>query len=256
MDIDPAWMISVYLISLRIGALLVMTPIFSAVSGFAVLRVLFALALGMLLVSGLQVESTFLPRTTGSLIASSIFEIGVGATLGFGVFAAFGAFALAGKLLDLQAGFGIGNIFDPVSRTGAPLFSTILNLLAVTAFFGLGGHHAFIRGIAFSIDQLPPGGPLLTLLSADTLQAVLRQFGLMFTFSAALIAPVMCILLLLDTMLAVMSRVLPQMNLLVISMPAKIGACLAAFAISAGSLNPAMAKIFASIFQYWQQVGS
>lgn len=253
MDIDPAWAVSVYLMFLRIGALLVMTPMFPAASGFAVIRVLFALALSTLLVSGLHAQDIHIPLTAGSIVASSFIELGIGIMLGFGVFAAFGAFALAGKLLDMQGGFSIGSVFDPVSRSGAPLFSTILNLLALTVFFGLEGHHAFMRGIAFSMVQLPPGGSLSILLTEAALQAALRQFGLMFSFSVALLAPVMCLLLLLDSVLALMSRVLPQMNVMMISMPAKLGACLVAMSLSVGALNPVMARVLASIFTYWEE---
>jgi flagellar biosynthesis protein FliR len=250
MDIDPVWAVAVYLITLRLGVLLIMTPIFSNLSSFITIRVLFTLALSVVLVSGLAIKPTSIALTLGALISASIAELVVGAALAFGVFAAFGAFSVAGKILDVQSGFGIGSIFDPVTRAGAPLFSTMLNLLAVTVFFGMDGHHAILRGMAFSIQQIPPGAGF----SAIQIDAVVKEFGAMFSLGVALIAPVMFCLLLVEAGLAVVSRVLPQMNVFVVGIPVKICVALITFALTIGALGPIMGRVYASIFVYWEQV--
>jgi flagellar biosynthetic protein FliR len=252
LDIDPAWAISVYFLSLRLGVLFVMTPIFSNLSGLITVRVLFTLALGVLLTTGLGVPAARVPLEIGPVLATSLSELMIGATLAFGVFAAFGAFSVAGKILDIQSGFGIGSVFDPVTRAGAPLFATMLNLLAVAVFFGMNGHHAFLRGIAFSIQKLPPGASF----SALTFDAVTRQFGLMFSLGVALIAPVMFCLFLVEVALAIVSRVLPQMNVFVVGMPIKIAAAIAMLAVTVGFVGPEMARVYASIFTYWEQVSN
>lgn len=249
-DVDPIWAMGVYLLALRLGVVLVMTPIFSSLTGLVTVRVLFTLALSVLLVSGLELRSMNTPLSIGPVIAASLAELLVGATLAFGVFAAFGAFSVAGKVLDIQSGFGIGSVFDPVTRKGSPLFATMLNMLAVAVFFGMDGHHALLRGIAFSAQQVPPGAGF----SALSMEAVLRQFGLMFSLGTALIAPVMFCLFVVEAGLAVMSRVLPQMNIFVVGIPVKITAGIAMFALTIGYLGPVMGRVYASIFTYWEQV--
>lgn len=250
LDVDPAWAISVYFVALRLGVLLVMTPIFSSLSGLVTVRVLFTLALAVLLVSGMGIRPTTASLAIGPVIVASLMELLVGATLAFGVFAAFGAFSVAGKILDVQSGFGIGSVFDPVTRAGAPLFATMLNLLAVAVFFGMNGHHALLRGIAFSIQQVPPG----TGFSALANEAVIRQFGMMFSLGVALIAPVMFCLFVVEAALAAMSRVLPQMNVFVVGIPVKIFAGIAMFALTIDYLGPVMGRVYASIFTYWEEV--
>jgi flagellar biosynthetic protein FliR len=76
----------------------------------------------------------------------------------------------------------------------------------------------------------------------------------MFSLGVALIIPVMLCLLLTETALSIMSRVLPQMNIFIVGVPVKIVAALALFAITIGGLSPVMARIYASIFTYWEQV--
>ncbi|MES2351272.1 MAG: flagellar biosynthetic protein FliR [Pseudomonadota bacterium] len=249
-DIDPAWMMAVFFTALRLGVVLMMTPIFSNLSGLVTVRVLLTLSLSALLVSGLGTRLPPPALELGPVLLAALAELVTGLTLAFGVFAAFGAFSVAGKILDVQSGFGLGNVYDPVTRAGAPLFATLLNLAAVAVFFGMDAHHALLRGMAFSLREVAPGSGFHELDA----EAVIRQFGLMFSLGVALIIPVMLCLLLAETGLAVVSRVLPQMNVFVVGVPVKIVVGLAVFALAMGTLQPVMARVYASIFIYWEQV--
>jgi flagellar biosynthetic protein FliR len=122
--------------------------------------------------------------------------------------------------------------------------------LGVVVFFALDAHHALLRGLAFSVRQIPPGSWPHSLAAG----AVVRQFGAVFTLSLALVAPVFSVLLLLEGGLAVISRMLPQMNVFFVGMPLKILLGLGLLAISAPMLAPVMGRTYASIFEYWTGV--
>jgi flagellar biosynthetic protein FliR len=216
-----------------------MTPIFSSLGGLLTARVLFTLALSAMLVSVVGPSGLGATTSLADLISASIAELVVGGTLAFGVFASFGAVTLAGKLIDIQSGLGLGAVFDPVTRVGAPLFGTLLNLVALAIFFAVDGHHAFLRGIAFSVQQVPLGTGFSTL----PLDAVMRQFGLMFSLGVALVAPVIFVLFFVEVALAVMSRVLPQMNVFLVSVPLKIAIAIAMLAASAAPLGHVLERV-------------
>jgi flagellar biosynthetic protein FliR len=247
-DIDPAWAIALFLVTLRVGVVLMLSPVFTGLNGLVTVRVLLALVLSAVLVAGAPLPAP--PATAAALLLAALAEVMIGATLAFGVLAAFGAFSLAGKILDIQSGFGIGSVYDPVTRAGAPLFATLLNMVAVVVFFGMDAHHALLRGIAFSLAHAVPGAGFAA-LDGD---AVIGQFGLMFSLGVSLIIPVMLCLLLVEVGLAVISRVLPQMNVFVVLVPVKIIAGVAIFALTVSSLGPAMGRVYASIFTFWEQV--
>lgn len=249
-NVDPGWAMTVFLTALRVGVLFMMTPVFSSLTGLVTVRVLFTLALSVLLVSGMGAPPAAIALQLGPVVLAAVAELVTGVTLAFGVFAAFGAFSVAGKVIDIQSGFGIGNVYDPVTRAGAPLFATMLNLVAVATFFGLEGHHALLRGIAFSLRQVPPGSGF----SALAVEPVIAQFGLMFSLGIALIVPVMFCLLLAEIGLAVIARLLPQMNVFVVGIPVKLVTALAVFALTVTALVPVMGRVYASIFIFWEQV--
>ena len=44
-------------------------------------------------------------------------------------------FAIAGRLVDLQMGYGIAQVFDPQTQARVPILSALFGLLAVVFFF-------------------------------------------------------------------------------------------------------------------------
>jgi flagellar biosynthetic protein FliR len=248
-NVDPAWALAVFYVWLRLSFLFLLTPVPVVQGTPVVVRVLLTLSLAALLVSGGGLRPAADGFGPGQVLLGVLGEAVVGMTLAFGVLAAFGAFAMAGKILDVQSGFGVGVVYDPVTRAGAPLFATILNMTGAAVFFAMDGHHALLRGLAFSLRQVAPGAGLT--LSAE---AAVAQFGVVFSFGIALVIPAILCLLLLEVALAVASRTLPQMNVFVVSIPLKLVAALTIFALSAPTLGPAMERVYRTIFTYWESV--
>jgi flagellar biosynthesis protein FliR len=247
--VEMAWIQTVLLVALRLAATLVMTPVFAITGMTAHLRVFFVLALAVTLTSALAVPPVPV-LSMADLVMAGMSEVVLGALLAFGLFTAFAAFQLAGRTMDLQMGFGVASLIDPATRTQSPLLGTLLNLIAVAVFFAVNGHHLLIRGLAFSLEHLPPGRPLGELNYA----AVVAQFGGMFVFALALAAPVLIVLLLVDIAMAVVARTMPQVNVFIVSMPLKIIVGLFVLIASMHFMGPLMMRIFEALFDYWQQV--
>jgi flagellar biosynthesis protein FliR len=250
--LDSGWLILVFLVSLRLGALFVLAPGFGSIQAPAMFRVLLVVALAAALAplaATAPGQAQVLAGSPGALLASALNELMVGGLLAFGVFAAFGAFMFAGRAIDMQIGFGIANLLDPVSRTHGPLIGTALNLTGLAVFLAADGHHLLLRGIALSFERVPPGTGLQTIDVA----ALAAQFGVAFSLGLAIAAPVLVLLLLIDLGLAVMSRTMPQWNVFFVSMPVKIFAGLAVLALSVPHLGPVMNRLFASIFAFWDR---
>jgi flagellar biosynthetic protein FliR len=245
--IDPAWATAAVLLWLRLGVVFFMTPVFSGFNGPPVLLALLSLALAGLFAAGLPAAASAVPTAPGTFAWAALLEVGLGMVLAFGVHAAFAAFGLAGQLLDLQIGFGAGNVFDPVTRANSPILGAILNSLAAMLFFTVDAHHAFVRGLAFSVTQMPPGSVSLHVTPA----AVATQFGVAFSLALAMAAPILFLLVLLEAGLAVVSRMLPQMNVYFVGLPLKILVGLSAFGIAASTIGPVAGRVFASIFHFW-----
>jgi flagellar biosynthesis protein FliR len=248
---ELSWPLTVLLLSLRVGALILLTPVFSLVGLPVPVRILFVLALATCLVSGLNLTPS--PATLGSpanLALAAAGELAIGSVLAFGLFAAFAAFQFAGRILDVQLGFGVAGLIDPTTKTSAPLLGTVLNLAGVLTFFLIDGHHWLLRGIAFSLVQYPPGA----VLHAPPVGVIVAQFGGMFVGAAVLASPVMVVVLLVDLAMAMVSRTMPQMNVFIIGLPLKIFVGLVVLALTLEFLAPVYSRVFSELFASWQKI--
>jgi flagellar biosynthetic protein FliR len=243
-------LIAALLVSARLAALFLFSPLFLSASIPGTVRVLFALGLAAGLVASLELVPAAIPTTVGDMIRALAVEVFVGATLAFGLFAAFAAFLVGGRILDFQMGFGVANVIDPATSAQAPLVGTALNLMAVATFFLLDGHRLLIRGLAYSLERVPIGQGFQNL----NIEAVTAQFGLMFVFGLAAVAPAVITLLLMDTAMAVTARTMPQVNVFILSLPLKIFVGLSVLALTLPSVAPLLERVYESIFRYWERV--
>lgn len=247
---DPALVLTVFLLSLRLGALLLLTPILYAASMPASARVLLVVGLAAVLAYGLPPAAAAVAITQpGQLFTAAVAELTLGATLALGIFVAFAAISFAGRLIDVQIGFGIAQVFDPVTQRQIPVLSSAFEHLGVVVFFLVNGHHALLRAVAYTIERFPPGRPWP--LEA-TMPMVAKQMGALFSLGFALAAPVVACLLLVELALGVVARNLPQINMFVIGIPVKIVVGLAMLSLWFAGMGDAMSRIYAFIFRSWE----
>lgn len=247
---DEAWMLATVLLWVRLGALFFMSPFVSAAKMPTTAVVLLTLALSGIFTMAFQVRATQPLGDVVQLALAVAAELLTGALMGFALQCAFAAFAMAGQVLDVQMGFGMGSIFDPVTRSNTPVLGSLLALYGVAFFFAVDGHHAFMRGIAFSVTAVPPGELGVSISLAD----LMRPVGAMFTAAVAVIAPALFVLLMVELVLMMTSRALPQMNVFFVGIPAKILIGLVVLAITSVYVGPVMAKTYAGIFRFWDLV--
>lgn len=238
-----------FLLSLRVAAVFVMTPVFYAVTVPPTVRALLLTSLSLAIAVGLQPEALPQSLSTGELLSAALSELALGATLGLGILLAFGAFSVAGNLLDVQVGFGMGQVLDPVSRHSVPVLTSAFQQFGLLFFFVLNGHHALLRGIAFGLERFPVGS---SWLSGAFVAPVLKQAGGLFTLGFALVAPVVFCILLVELALGVVGRSLPQMNMFAMGIPIKVVVCLATLSIWFTGIGSTMNRVYLDIVKSWE----
>jgi flagellar biosynthetic protein FliR len=236
------------LVATRVGALLLMTPLFSTGPVPPRILVLFVLAFSLLLVLSFGLRATVVPGGLGALVPALANELVVGALMGFGLFSAFGAFSLAGGILDLQVGFSVGNVIDPVTESASSILGSVLNLMAAATFFFVDAHHLLLRALAHSFGSIPPG----TGLAVVPLDSIVEQIGLMFSLGLALVAPTVFALFLIDVAMGIASRSMPQANMFLVGIPIKIMAALGMLILSQDYIGPVLERLFETIFRFWE----
>lgn len=245
-----AWLIAVVLLSIRIGMVLVMTPALGSTSLPVRIRVLLVFAFSAALVSTLNLHAGMALLGLIDLVLAALNELFWGGLLAFGLLAAFMAFMVGGRVLDMQVGFGLASLLDPTTRSNAPLLGVALHMFAIAWFLAADAHHAILRGLVKSLALIPLGSGFLQV----PVDAILHHFGLMFSLGLVLVGAVVVCLLLIDVGMGVASRVLPQANVFILSVPVKILAGLTVLSLAMLYMQPVMKKIFGQVFAYWEMV--
>lgn len=217
MSLLPAELYGGLLLGLRIGPVLAFAPPFSLIRIPRTFRVLLSLGLATALISSRPQALASLDLAPGALVQAAARELMIGIFFLTIFQAAFGAIYLAGRTIDLQAGFGLAVLIDPTSNASTPLIGTMLAMLGGMLFFAAGGQYELVRIIAASLDTVPLGTgvlhlspvPVIELLSAASIVAM------------GAVGAVILTLFLADVAVGLLSRTVPQMNVLVLGVQVK-----------------------------------
>jgi len=251
---ENAWLLQVYFLSLRLAAILVLTPILYASNLPSSFRIILVLTLSVAIAAGISPQFSSvkaIPPDVLGIILISIKELILGATLAIGIFVAFASISVAGRILDIQIGFGMAQIFDPLTQQQLPVLTSAFNHIGVIFFFLIDAHHTLLRAVAFSIDHFPLGASWDISIVAVPL---LKQIGLLFSLGFALASPIIFCLLLVELALGVVARNLPQMNMFMMGVPIKIVVGLITLSIWFVAMGDVLRRIHNSIFQSWNWI--
>ncbi len=217
------------LVLARVGGIFAIGPIFSSHVIPARARSLVALALALAL-TPIATDGRTIPTDPVEIGAAVAGEAAIGLAFALAVAVVIAAVQAAGSLADLVTGFGFASLVDPVSNTQGSVFSRLYTLFAALVFLVTGGDRMMIAGLARTYSLVPLGEQLdagaAAVLAVDGLAHV-------FVVGVQLAAPVLVAVFMTDVAFGIVARAVPQMNVLVVGLPAKI---LVAFAVAAASL--------------------
>jgi flagellar biosynthetic protein FliR len=202
------FLLDFFLVSLRLGALLVSSPIFGARSVPVRVRVLLTFVISAAYYGSVSVPN-FENLPFLALIRVMGVEVAIGLTGGIVLSILFASVALAGEKIAASGGLGFAAQVDPNSGGQTPVVSQFLTLFLLTMFLSANGHLRLIEGLRQSFDIIPMGQPVSLMAMS---QFVIDIGGEMFYLGALLMLPVVSILLLVNVTIGVVTRSAPALN--------------------------------------------
>ena len=178
---------------------------------------------------------------TWTAIAS---EACLGALAGFAATLVYTALQLGAGLLDLQAGFALGSLYDATFGSSGAVLERFYSALAALLFLETDAHHLLLTALSQLFVIVPVGGFTLERLRPDVLAQILTG-----TFGVALelVFPVTAALLLADVALAILARVAPQFGLFSVGVQVKVALALGALIVTLPLLLPRVHQLFGAV---------
>jgi len=182
-------------------------------------RVILVLALANAMVGGAAAPTA---AYDAGFVLAGLSELALGIAMALALQLAFAAIAMAGRALDIQAGFGLAFIIDPTTKAQTPLIGAVFTYAAAAVFFATEAPHDLLAVLGASFDRVPLG----TALAPRDLGPLLGFLGTVSIVAFGLVGLAVLALFLIDLAIAMLSRTLPQMNVLVLGFQVKAMATL------------------------------
>jgi flagellar biosynthetic protein FliR len=230
------------LVLARVGGIFTTAPIFGNVNVTPMVRVAVALALAFVFMPMARITSV--PTELLPFVAAVIKEAIVGLAMGFLASLMFAAIQMAGAYVDLQVGFGFAQIVDPMTRESHAVLSQFQNFAATLLFLALNGHHLMISGLADSFGILPLGAMAI---KGGAVSGLVTAFAGIFLAALKIGAPVVGAIFLTDVALGILARTVPQLNVFVVGLPAKMAVALLAVIAVLPMAFAVMAHLFSGL---------
>jgi len=143
-----------------------------------------------------------------------------GLALGLIVVLIFSIVKFSGRVIERQMGLALAATLDPLTGEGAQPLGMLVEMIFILLFLSANGHHLLLMVVSKSYEAFPVGSiPTTPVLTAGVLEAG----SAMFLAGLRLSAPVLAAFIVLLVTLAVLARIAPQMNILFISLPLRVG---------------------------------
>ena len=215
----PALAAAFLLVFARVGTMVMLLPALGELSVPVRVRLTVALVLTAILLPlhrhAYQVDL----RSFGPALLSLGQEMLVGAVLGLTARLTMSALQVAGSVIAQQIGLGFVTAVDPHQGQQGAIVGNFLNVLAVTLIFATDMHHLVLAALSDSYSLFRPGE---IPVAGDIAALMTRTIAAAFRIGVQLAAPLVVFALLFNFGLAVLSRLMPQMQVFFIGMPLSI----------------------------------
>jgi len=240
------------LVLVRISALMAIAPLFGTFEVPARVRALLVLAMCLLIVPLQAGRVTHPPDTLVGFLVLAGGEALVGITLGLGVRILFSSMQVAGQIISQMSGLQLADVFSPGFSTSMPLFSHLLLGVTTAMFLLIGGHRRVMEALLDTFVWLPAGEGRFSQSAVEATTSLLAQS---FELGVRAAAPAMVALLLATLILGLISRTLPQLNVMALGFSINAVVVLLALGLSLGGacwifqdqLEPTLETVLAAL---------
>ena len=227
---------------LRISAMMIVAPIFSAPGFNLRARVLLSVLIAALVAPSMSIPSSFDLLSAVGLVMS-LQEIAVGLMIGFILQLAFGAIVFGAQAMSMTMGLGFAMAVDPQNGVQVPVVAQLYVILGTLLFLSVDGHLALIDAVVQSYNLVPIGS---LSISSSSLTALVSLGSIVFAGGILLALPVMTALLLINLAFGIITRTAPQLNIFAVGFPVTILAGLFIMFL----VMPGFLVALTSIFQF------
>ncbi|QAY76623.1 flagellar biosynthetic protein FliR [Sphingosinicella sp. BN140058] len=227
----------------RVGAVLMLLPVFSEESVPPRARLMIALGISAGMWPIISPKVSAVTGNFDALPAIIIAEVMVGLAMGMIVKIMFSAVSIAGAIVSMQVGLSSALINDPAMGGMSPVLGRFVAVAAAVVCMSMGVHHLWIASLvksygAFPVGGLPPAEDFARLAVQTTTNAM--------ALAMSLAAPLIVYGIIFNVSLGLAARVAPSIQVFFIAQPLNLLLGIALFAGTLGIFLTTFAETMAT----------
>jgi len=209
--IDTSRVLVYVLVLTRVSGLVIMAPVMSSVDAPMQFRALLAFALSLTMLPSQWFVEVVEPDSLPAFVVMIAAELLIGLAMGLGLYILFAGIALAGELVGHVGGLQASQIFDPVSGDQVPLMARAYQFLAIAVFALIGGLNVLVTSLLDTFATIPIG---TAGFQPDVVYSLVVILSTSFNLALRIAAPVLIATLISMLVMGLLSKTLPQLNLM------------------------------------------
>ena len=143
-----------------------------------------------------------------------------GLLIGFAANICNSIIVFSGKVIDMEIGLAMANMYDPTTRTQSGLTGTMYNYFIMLLLVSTDMHHYILRALVDTFQIIPINGAVF---DWDHLMGSMTMYITdLMVIGFRIVLPIFATSMILNCILGIMAKVAPQMNMFAVGMQLKI----------------------------------
>lgn len=238
------------LIFTRVSCFVFLAPFFSMKNTPATIRVGISFFTAMLLYQSLTPANIVEFDSVLEYAVIVMKEAIVGLLIGFAASICISIVNFAGSISDMETGLSMATLMDPTTQENTSITGVFYQYVLMLMMIATGMYRYLFGALADTFTLIPVNGAVFR--GDALLTSMLGFLGDYVVIGFRIVLPVFCTMLLLNTVLGVLAKVSPQMNMFAVGIQLKILVGLSVIFITAGMLPGTADYIFEEMKQMIQ----
>lgn len=208
------------LILARISSFVYTAPFFGMNNTPARVKIGFSFVVSLLLYQVISPKTGFAYAGVFSYATLVIQEVLCGLFIGFAANVCTTIMLSAGKLIDMDVGLSMASEYDPMTKSESSVLSNFYNYIVMLLLMITYMHHYVLRAAIDSFTLIPLGKVIFKW--DHLLKSMIQFMGDSFVIAFRIFLPVFAVILIMNCILGILSKVAPQMNMFSVGIQMKL----------------------------------
>ena len=218
---SPANIILFMAILTRLSGMFVSAPLFSTFPIPQQVKIWLSAVIAFLIFPIIQTKVQFIaPTSVPELTIILLKEFLIGFAIGYCANVLFIAIELGANMFSIQMGLSADMALNPMSGGSSPMITQMYTWMMTMVFISLNAHHWLFSAFYNSFQQMPIGYGFA--FSPELVHQIIFMISQIFVIALKIALPIFGVLFITDVLLGFTSKVMPQMNIFMVSIPLKI----------------------------------